>query len=133
MERATDRAHRETLFRKNFNQAAGVNRPLLTEALEIRRRIAALLGHPTWAHYAMEVKMAAEPDRVAAFYDAARPAAGGRRRARRSATWPACMREAGAIDALQPWDWHFYDTRQSMRGARRRPERGDASTCRWTR
>ena len=61
MERATNRAHRETLFRKNFNQAADVNRPLLAEALEIRRRIAALLGHPTWAHYAMEVKMAADP------------------------------------------------------------------------
>ena len=113
MERATNRAHREALFRKNFNQAAGVNRPLLTEALEIRRRIAALLGHPTWAHYAMEVKMAAEPDRVAAFYDQLVPPleAAAREEIGDMARMHA---EAGATDALQPWDWHFYDTRQSM-------------------
>ena len=113
MERATNRDHRETLFRKNFNQAAGVNRPLLAEALEIRRRIAALLGHPTWAHYAMEVKMAAEPDRVAAFYDQLVPPleAAARDEIGDMARMHA---EAGATDALQPWDWHFYDTRQSM-------------------
>jgi Zn-dependent oligopeptidase len=113
MERATNRAHREKLFRKNFNQAAAVNRPLLAEALEIRRRIAALLGHPTWAHYAMEVKMAADPDRVAAFYEQLVPPleAAARDEIRQMARMHA---DAGATDELQPWDWHFYDTRQSM-------------------
>ena len=113
LERATHRAHRETLFRKNFNQAAAKNRPLLAEALGIRRRIAALLGHPTWAHYAMEVKMAADPDRVAAFYDQLVPPleAAARDEIDDMARMHA---EAGATDALQPWDWHFYDTRQSM-------------------
>ena len=89
------------------------NRPLLAEALGIRRRIAALLGYPTWAHYAMEVKMAADPDRVAAFYDELVPPleAAAREEIDAMARMHA---EAGATDALQPWDWHFYDTRQSM-------------------
>ncbi len=113
LERATHRAHRETLFRKNFNQAAAKNRPLLAEALGIRRRIAALLGHPTWAHYAMEVKMAADPDRVAAFYDELVPPLEAAARDEIDAM-ARMHAEAGATDALQPWDWHFYDTRQSM-------------------
>ena len=113
MERATDRAHRERIFRKNFNQAAELNRPLMAEALEIRRRIAELLGHPTWAHYAMEVKMAADPDRVAAFYDQLVPPveAAARDEIGEMARMHA---ESGAADALEVWDWHFYDTRQSM-------------------
>ena len=78
MEQAQDRDLRRELFRKNWNKAVAVNRPLLEEALELRRRIAALLGHPTWAHYAMEVKMAAAPERVAAFYDQLVPPLAGR-------------------------------------------------------
>ena len=46
MERATRRDLRETLFRKNWNKAVEANRPLLAEALALRRRIAALLGPP---------------------------------------------------------------------------------------
>ena len=131
MERATNRAHRETLFRKNFNQAADVNRPLLAEALEIRRRIAALLGHPTWAHYAMEVKMAADPERVAAFYDQLVPPleAAARDEIGEMARMHA---EAGATDELQP-GLALLRHAPVDGASRRRPERGDRSTCRWTR
>jgi thimet oligopeptidase len=66
MELAHDRGLREELFRKNWNKAVASNRPLIEEALQLRRRIAELLGHPTWAHYAMEVKMAGNPERVRA-------------------------------------------------------------------
>jgi Zn-dependent oligopeptidase len=34
-----------------------VNVPLLDKALELRRKIAKLLGYPTWADYITEVKM----------------------------------------------------------------------------
>jgi thimet oligopeptidase len=113
LERATNRDHRETIFRKNWNKAAVANRPLLTEALAVRRRIAELLEYPTWAHYAMEVKMAAKPERVRAFYEQLVPPleAAARREVQVLRDLHA---DAGASDAIQPWDWTFYDTRQSL-------------------
>jgi thimet oligopeptidase len=113
LERATNRGHRETIFRKDWNKAAEANRPLLTEALTVRRRIAELLEYPTWAHYAMEVKMAAKPERVRSFYEQLVPPleAAARREVQVLRDLHA---DAGAQDAIQPWDWHFYDTRQSL-------------------
>jgi oligopeptidase A len=106
------RPHREALFHKNWNRAAELNRPLLLEALEVRRRIAALLGHPTWAHYAMEVKMARAPDRVQALYDELVPHLEGAAR-RELTTIQAMHRAAGEEGSVQDWDWLYYDTRQS--------------------
>ena len=63
------------------------NRPILEEALEIRRRIGQLFGMPTWAHYALEVKMAGSPERVEEFYARDRAAAACRRA---SARWRSC-------------------------------------------
>jgi thimet oligopeptidase len=113
LERAKHRDHRETIYRKNSNKAVDANRPLLAEALEVRRRIAALLDHPTWAHYAMEVKMAANPERVRSFYDELVPPleAAARREVQVLRDMHAA---AGAGDAIQPWDWTYYDTRQSL-------------------
>jgi thimet oligopeptidase len=113
LERAENRNHRETIYRKNLNKAVATNRPLLTEALAVRRRIAALLDQPTWAHYAMEVKMAANPERVRDFYEQLVPPLEAA--ARREIQVLRDMHEAaGATDAIQPWDWTFYDTRQSL-------------------
>ena len=113
LERARNRGHRETIFRKNWNKAVDANRPLLAEALTIRGRIAELLDMPTWAHYSMEVKMAATPDRVRDFYDQLVPPLEDAARREIQA-----LRElhaaAGNTDAIQPWDWLYYDTRQSM-------------------
>jgi thimet oligopeptidase len=112
LERAKNRDHRETIFRKNWNKAVDGNRPLLTEALEVRRRIAALLDHPTWAHYAMEVKMASNPERVRDFYEQLVPPLEAAAR-REVQVLRGMHAAAGAGDAVQPWDWSFYDTRQS--------------------
>jgi thimet oligopeptidase len=113
LERARDRGHRETIFRKNWNKAVAQNRPLLTEALEVRRKIADLLKQPTWAHYAMEVKMASNPERVRDFYDQLVPPLEEAAR-REIGVLRQLHADAGATDAIQPWDWQFYDTRQSM-------------------
>jgi thimet oligopeptidase len=113
LERAVRREHRETIFRKNWNKAVVQNRPLLTEALELRQRIATLLGHPTWAHYAMEVKMAASPERVRDFYQQLVPPLEAAAREEVEAL-SRRHREAGHGDPIQAWDWVFYDTRQSM-------------------
>jgi thimet oligopeptidase len=113
MERARSREHRETLFRKNWNKAVADNRPLLAEALEVRQQIADLLGFPTWAHYAMEVKMAANPGRVREFYEQLVPPLEAAAR-QEVEELRGMHREAGMEDDLQAWDWSFYDTRQSV-------------------
>jgi thimet oligopeptidase len=108
LEQARDRSRRRELFGKHWSRAVASNRPLLEEALDVRRRIAALIGAPTWAHYAMEVKMARDPDRVAAFYDQVVPTV--------RATVPreldvlaGALRTDGHDGPVQPWDWRFYD------------------------
>ncbi|MDQ2689214.1 MAG: M3 family metallopeptidase, partial [Chloroflexota bacterium] len=68
LDQARDRGLRRELFMKHWNRAVETNRALLEEALDLRRRIAALHGEPTWAHHAMELKMAKRPERVRAFY-----------------------------------------------------------------
>jgi len=51
LQQARRRDLRRELEQRQFNEARQGNEPLLAEALEIRRRIAALLGYPSWAHY----------------------------------------------------------------------------------
>ncbi len=46
------------------SRALEANRALLDEALALRRRKAALLGYPSWAHFRIEPKMAVTPERV---------------------------------------------------------------------
>jgi thimet oligopeptidase len=113
LERARNRGHRETLFRKNWNRAVAENRPLLAEALELRQQIAEMLGFPTWAHYAMEVKMAANPGRVRDFYRQLVPPLEASAR-EEVGILREMHRDTGADDALQAWDWSYYDTRQSV-------------------
>jgi Zn-dependent oligopeptidase len=112
MEQAHDRALREELFRKSWNQAAEQNRPLLSEAIELRRRIAALLGYETWADYAMEVRMATDPRRVREFYaDLVPPLEAAARQ--EIAELEDLARADGLIGGLQAWDWLYYDGRLS--------------------
>jgi thimet oligopeptidase len=112
LEQAHSRSLREQLYRKNWTKAADANRPLLEAALAIRRQIAELLGYPTWAHYSMEVKMAHDPERVVAFYDELVPALVAA--ARQELGEMEAMHDAvGETDGVQPWDWLYYDTRQS--------------------
>lgn len=109
---ATDRALREKLFRRNWTSAEGTNRPLLEEALEIRRRIAQLFGLPTWAHYVLEVKMAGSPERVEEFYEQIVPPT--RAAAEREvAALQARAEKDGVIGPIQAWDWAYYDNLQS--------------------
>jgi thimet oligopeptidase len=109
LEQAHHRDLRRTLFEKNWSRARALNVPLLDEALALRRRIAALLGQPTWAHYAMELKMAREPSRVERFYEELRPAL-------RAAIHDELDRlesrmvAAGGEAPLQVWDWKYEDT-----------------------
>jgi len=111
MEQSPDRAARHELFAKNWNRAVDVNRPLLEEALTIRQRIAALHGDPSWAHFAMQVKMAGHPERVTAFYDEIVPAVSQAADAEVRAMQDLLAAD-GQEGPIGAWDWRFYDFRQ---------------------
>jgi len=109
---AHDRSLREQLYRRNWTSAVATNRPILEEALGVRRRIAQLFGLPTWAHYALEVKMAGTPERVEEFYAEIVPPL--RAAAQREvATLQERAERDGITGPIQAWDWTYYDDQQS--------------------
>jgi thimet oligopeptidase len=111
LEQSPSRSARHELFSRNWSRAIEINRPLLREALEIRRNIAGLHGLESWAHYATAVKMASHPDRVRAFYDEIIPATSGAAR-RETAAMQALLEADGESGPIGVWDWRFYDFRQ---------------------
>ncbi|HEY7738341.1 MAG TPA: M3 family metallopeptidase [Candidatus Limnocylindria bacterium] len=103
-----NRPAREALYRKHWRRAVDENRPLLEEALRLRQQAAELLGHPTWAHYAIEVKMAETPEAVTTFYETIIPRLEPVRD-REIATLTERMTADGQTAPLYAWDWSFYD------------------------
>jgi thimet oligopeptidase len=108
LDQARDRELRRALFTKNWNRAVADNRPLLDEALDLRRRIAGLLGEPTWAHYAMELKMARSPERVRTFYEELLPSLADTVR-RELDRLEAMLTADGHAAPVTAWDWRYYD------------------------
>ncbi|MGH9052047.1 MAG: M3 family metallopeptidase [Acidimicrobiia bacterium] len=109
LEQGRRRELREALQFKAWNAAVETNRPLLAEALEIRRRIARLLGYPSWSHYGMEVKMARSPEAVGGFYDELLPGLAAKGGPELDDMRVALQEELGQGE-LQSWDWRYYDT-----------------------
>jgi thimet oligopeptidase len=69
MDQGHDRDLRRLLQFKFFNKAVEANLPILEEAVRLRARIAEIFGMPSWAHYAMEEKMAKRPEAAEEMYD----------------------------------------------------------------
>jgi thimet oligopeptidase len=103
-----NRAAREALFRKHWSRAVAGNRPILEEATRLRQQAAGILGYPTWAHYAIEVKMAETPEAVAAFYADLRPRLEPVRDAE-IAVLTERLAADGEEGPLTAWDWSYYD------------------------
>lgn len=122
-ESARDRRWRREVQRMFDQRAVEPNRPLLMEALELRARIAALFGEPSWAHHRLHGRMAETPETVAAFYADLVPrltVAGTAERARLQQLLDADL-ASGAADGdpqIAIYDWRYYDTqlRQSDHG-----------------
>lgn len=112
MSQARNRELREKLFRKDWTSSVAANRPILEEALRLRHRIAQLFGHPTWAHYALEVKMAGSPERVEDFYAQIVPPLRAAAEREVAALQERAERD-GIIGPIQAWDWTYYDDQQS--------------------
>ena len=60
---------REKLYRQYLTRAHPANHALLIELLSLRHELSTLLGHPNWASYNAEDKMAKDTDTIAAFID----------------------------------------------------------------
>ncbi len=108
LDQAERRDLRRQLEYKLFNRAAAVNRPIIEEALEIRRRIAGLFGLPSWAHYALEVKMARDPAAVERFYDQLVPPLQAKARDEVVRLGRLLRAETGDGD-VRSWDWRYYE------------------------
>ena len=108
LSQASDRASRQALFYKHWSRAVAENRPLLAEALRLRQRAAELLGYPSWAHYAIEEKMAEHPEAVAAFYDTLLPRLAEARDRELAALTHALEADLPG-ERLNAWDWTYYD------------------------
>ncbi len=110
MEGSPRRDLRRILATKMASRAVAVNRPILEETLVLRRRKAQLLGYPSWAHFRIEPKMAATPERVAAFHDEILPALRTLAEAEHATMRGHLQRDTGETD-LSPWDIPYYDQR----------------------
>jgi thimet oligopeptidase len=108
LDQARNRDLRRELFVKNWNRAVAENRPLLDEALDLRRRIAAALGEPTWAHHAMELKMARNPERVRTFYEELLPSLAETVRLELDRL-EGLLAADGHDGPITAWDWRYYD------------------------
>jgi Zn-dependent oligopeptidase len=124
LEGSPRRELREALLRLWQSRAVAANRPILEELLDVRRRHARLLGYPSWAHYRIEPKMAATPERVEALHGSVVP--GLRDLAAREYAAMAELLERDTGDTeLQRWDWYYY--RERIFAARRGADPGEVS------
>ncbi|MFO1220284.1 MAG: M3 family metallopeptidase [Burkholderiaceae bacterium] len=83
------------------------NRPIAREILALRREQARLLGHASYADYALADTMARTPERVAALLDDVWQRALGAM-AREEAMLREARRARGVDGPIQPWDWRYW-------------------------
>ena len=110
LEQSPRRDLRHALQVKMDSRALEANRPILDEALALRRRKAALLGYPSWAHFRIEPKMAVTPERVEAFHAGILPALRVLAREEYAEMTRLLERDTGDRD-LATWDIDYYHER----------------------
>lgn len=121
MEQAERRDLRKALQFRFWNRATDANIPLLSEAVELRRNMARLFGVPTWAHHAMELKMAKTPEAVNDFYASIVPRLTTKAEEDIATMTELLRGDADALgpelggDRLQSWDSSYYTTQLRKR------------------
>jgi thimet oligopeptidase len=105
MDQAHDRDLRRLLQFKFFNKAVDANLPILEETVRLRARIAEIFGMPSWAHYAMEEKMAKRPEAAEEMYDRIVPGLTAK-----AQDELADLRSALGSDDVAPWDHRYLHT-----------------------
>lgn len=116
--RADSRTLRERVFRlwdsRGNNRGPFDNAPLMSEILQLRGEKAALLGYPTYAHYAAASRMAGTPDVAESMLRRAWDLLLPITRAQ-LAELQALARSEGADFELAPWDRLYYAERYRQR------------------
>ncbi|HEX6301674.1 MAG TPA: M3 family metallopeptidase [Acidimicrobiia bacterium] len=111
LENSPRRDLREQLRFKFNTVAVEENRKILEEAIDLRQEIADAFGLPTWAHHRLELRMAKSPERVTEMYDELRDPLTDKAQAEVAAVAKLLEADTGD-DAVQVWDWSYYDTQQ---------------------
>ncbi|HEX8026171.1 MAG TPA: M3 family metallopeptidase [Candidatus Limnocylindrales bacterium] len=113
MEQTPNRALRERAYRAWLSRGVPDNLPLLREAFELRRRLAALAGYPSWQAYRVENFAAPSAAFINEFVEdlAARLRATGDHQ--RAQMLRVLRAEPGmpADLVLQDWDWRYADAK----------------------
>jgi peptidyl-dipeptidase Dcp len=108
---ATRRALREQVWRmwtgRGDHAGAHDNKPLIAEMLQLRGEKARLLGHPSYAHYAMADRMVRDPEVIEALLERTWASVIDAARAQIADYQAIADREAAGI-RLAPWDRQFY-------------------------
>ena len=103
---------RRELFTLNQNKAAEVNLPLLEEAIATRDEIATTLGYVSWAHYAIETRMAQTPETAVEFLRDLEARVRAKADLDIAALTASKRTHTGDPDArLEIWDWRYYQQR----------------------
>lgn len=84
------------------------NKPVILEMVQLRRKMAALLGKPSYATFALERRMANTPEMVMDFLDRLRDAYMPVAREEVAAVQGFAIGYEGKMISLEPWDWSYY-------------------------
>ncbi|MBI5239768.1 MAG: Zn-dependent oligopeptidase [Elusimicrobia bacterium] len=115
MDLAKDSELRRQLYMKYGSRAAGQNLPILTEVLKLRQELAKVLGYQSYAHYAIEDRMAKTPDRVQSFLTRLKDLLQGGAKAEEARMVEEKRRDDPAAASVPAWDRAFYATRLQKR------------------
>jgi Zn-dependent oligopeptidase len=109
MENSGRRDLREKLRFLYANRAVVENRPLLEEAVDLRLRMARLLGFESWADRVLSTRMARSKERVDEMYEGLIPrlSVQGEKEIAKVAT---LLEQDVGDREVQVWDWNYYDT-----------------------
>jgi Zn-dependent oligopeptidase len=109
MENSGRRDLREKLRFLYANRAVVENRPLLEEAVDLRLRMARLLGFESWADRVLSTRMARSKERVDEMYEGLIPrlSVQGEKEIAKVAT---LLEQDVGDREVQVWDWNYSDT-----------------------
>lgn len=69
MEQCKVRPTRSAVAAARYQRCMKENVPILEKVLELRQKLAYLLGYKNWAEYSLEIRMARKPEKVKEFHD----------------------------------------------------------------
>jgi thimet oligopeptidase len=110
LENASDPAARKAYYLAYLNRGYPANTKLLDDTLEVRAKLAKLMGYPNWAAYVLADRMAQSPQRVDSFLVALDEKLRPRARADIATMAALKAHDLGTSSAaIDPWDTAYYD------------------------